>query len=646
MENETEAARIYEFEDFRFNANEQELKRGAERITLTPKAVELLGVLIERRGQIVGREEILEKIWHDAYVDESNLTVTVSMLRRAFGVKANDKHFIETVPKRGYRFNAEVRQPETLIVERQTQTRIKIQETETADDAKNSLLKNFDRRNRHSLALLAIVVCVVVFGAGLTFYLSRAGNQKASAFFADGNAPRGIAVLPLKNLSREPDDESLSVGLTDALISKLSNVKNLRVRPTRAVLPFAANEETVQAIGEKLQVETVLEGTIQREGERLRVSVQLVRTVDNEVLWAGNFDETTDNLFKFQDAFAANITDTLAFKLTEEERNRIARRETDNAEAFQLYLKGRYFWNKRTIKDFQKAIEFFEQARIKDPNYASAYAGLADSYKLLTEYNGMPAPEAYAKAREAATKAIELDPDSGEAHTSLAYTLAFYDWQWQEAEREFRKAIELNPNYATARQWHSEYLLVAGRFDEAAAELEQARQLDPTSMIIASDIAGYFYMRRQFDRSIEEAKKVIERDDKFVYAYAFLWIAQEQKGETKETAETIIKCAALYTTPALADEMKIAYERGGWHELWRVQYQQSADSPVAPYFSDYHRAMFALRTGDLEKTFNWLEKSLAARNRWIVNLKYDPQWDAIRADSRFGEIIRRTNLEP
>ena len=647
MENNRTDERIYEFEGFRLDASEHELKRGAARITLTPKAVELLTILIERRGQIVTREEILNNLWRDTYVDESNLTVTISMLRKAFGVKANDKHFIETVPKRGYRFNAEVRTLEELIVERQTRTHIKIQETETADEAKNPLLEHLNRRvGRQSFALLAVVICIVVFGAGLTFYLSRAANQTASALSADANAPRSIAVLPLKNLSKDAADESLSVGLTDALISKLSNVKNLAVRPTRAVLPFASNQETLHTIGEKLQVETVLEGTIQREGERLRVSVQLIRASDNQILWAGNFDEATDNLFKFQDAFAANITDTLAFKLTDDERNRLVRRETDNAEAFQLYLKGRYFWNKRTGKDFQKAIEFFEQARTKDPNYALAYVGLADSYKLLTEYNGMPAPEAYAKAREAATKAIELDPNSGEAHTSLAYTLAFYDWRWQEAENEFKRAIELNPNYATTRQWYSEYLVVVGRFDEAMSEIEQARQLDPTSLIIASDVAGHFYMARQFDRSIEQAKKVVERDDKFVYACAFLWIAQEQKGEIKAAAETIFKCAALYTPPELVAEMKTGYERGGWQELWRVQYKQSIALPMLAAFSDYHRAIFALRIGDRDKTFDWLEKSLTARNRWIVNLKYDPQWDAIRGDSRFGEIVRRINLEP
>ena len=569
------------------------------------------------------------------------------MLRRAFGVKASDKHFIETVPKHGYRFNAEVRTPEKLIVERQTLTRIKIQEIETTADAKNPLLENLNRRvGRQSFALLAVVIGVVIFGAGLTFYLSGAGNKTASALLAETDVPRSIAVLPFVNLSQDAADEPLSVGLTDALISKLSNVKNLAVRPTRAVLPFAGSQETLQIIGEKLQVETVLEGTIQREGERLRVSVQLIRAADSQILWAGSFDEQTVHLFKFQDAFAANITDTLAFKLTDEERNRINRRETDNAEAFQLYLKGRYFWNKRTAADLRKAVEFFERARAQDPNYSLAYVGLADSYQLLTEYGGMPAPEAFNRAREAAAKAIEIDPDSGEAHTSLAYTLAFHDWQWQEAEAAFKRAIELNPNYATTRQWYSEYLVVGGRFDEAMFEIEQARRLDPTSLIIAADVAGHFYMTRQFDRAIEEAKKVIERDDKFVYACAFLWIAHEQKGEINEAAAAILRCAAIYTPPELVAEIKTGYERGGWQELWRVQYEQSLAPPMLAAFSDYHRAIFALRTGNREKTFEWLGKSLTARNRWIVNLKYDPQWDAIRGDARFGEIVRRINLEP
>lgn len=438
----------------------------------------------------------------------------------------------------------------------------------------------------------------------------------------------------------------MSVGLTDALITKLSNVKNLAVRPTRAVLPFAASSEDLQTIGERLQVETVLEGTIQREGERLRVSVQLIRAADNRILWAGNFDEQTDDLFKFQDAFAANITDTLAFKLSDEERARLNRRETANAEAFQLYLKGRYFWNKHPVKDFQKAIEAFEQARMKDPNYALAYVGIADSYQLLTEYGGMPAPEAFNLAREAATKAIELDPDSGEARTSLAYTLAFHDWRWQEAEAEFKRAIELNPNYATARQWYSEFLIIFGRFDEANHEIEQAGKLDPTSLIVQSDVAGHFYMARRFDRAIEESKRVIERDDRFLFAYVFLWISLEQKKDLRASADALLKCDRIFTPPELFAEIQTAFERGGWEELWRVKYRQSTESPMREIFSHYHRAIFALRIGDREKTFEWLEKSLAARNRWIVNLKYDPQWDQIRGDARFSEIVRRINLEP
>lgn len=648
MENNHAEKKIYEFEGFRLDARQQELKRGAEKLALTPKAVELLTVLIERRGQTVTREEILELLWRDTYVDESNLTVTVSMLRKAFGARANDRHFIETVPKRGYRFNAEVRKlADELVVERQTKTHIKIEtvEDEKADAAKLEAMTNLDRRvRRQSVALVAVVACVVIFGAGLVFYFAR-GSENAQTFAAGtANQPRAIAVLPLKNLSKDAD-ESLSIGLTDALISKLGNVKTLAVRPTSAILPFAAATETPQTVGKQLKVEAVLEGTIQKIGERVRVSVQLVRTADNQVLWSGNFDEEARDLFKFQDAFAASISEALAFKLTDAERNRLARRETDNGEAFQLYLKGRYYWNKRTVKDFQTSIEFFEQAREKDPDYALAYVGLADAFQLLTEYGGMSAAEAYAKAREAATRAIELDPNAGEAHTSLAYIAAFYDWKFAEAEREFQRAIELAPNYATARQWHSEYLIAAGRFDEAFAEIERARQLDPTSLIIASDIAGHFYMTRQFDKAVEQSNRVLEMNANFLYAYAFLWLAHEQKGNFAEAADALLKCDAIFTPPELFNAERAAYERGGWKQIWQVKYEQATAPPMSAIYSDYHRAIFAFRTGDRERTFEWLEKSFQARNRWIVNLKYDPQWDAIRQDARFDELVRKVGFE-
>lgn len=358
MENNRAGKKIYEFEGFRLDTREAELKRGAERLALTPKAVELLTILIERRGQTVGREEILNQLWQDTYVDESNLTVTVSMLRKVFGTRANDRRFIETVPKRGYRFNANVKEiGDEMVVERQTKTRVKIETIEDENAEGATAVKQLNRQmRRQSLALAGIAVFLV--GAILIFYFTRGANQKAQTVFADSNQPRTIAVLPLKNLSGDAN-ETLSVGLSDALISKLGNVKSLVVRPTSAVLPFASNRETPQAVAEKLNVETILDGTIQQSGDRVRVSVQLVRAVDNQVLWAGNFNEQATDLFRFQDAFARQISDALPLQISGEERARLTRRETESRAAYDAYLKGRYFWNKRNLgsdENLQKAI--------------------------------------------------------------------------------------------------------------------------------------------------------------------------------------------------------------------------------------------------------------------------------------------------
>jgi DNA-binding winged helix-turn-helix (wHTH) protein/TolB-like protein len=615
--------RIYEFEGFRLDADEHELWRGSEQVALTHKAVELLTLLIERRGSTVTKEEILEKLWPDTYIDENNLAVTVSMLRKAFGERAFDRKFIETIPKRGYRFVAEVGEPNAtgLLIEKHTVANITVKESA--------------RPRRHVVLLAALIL---ILGVTMGYIALRPASSEPGRTAA----VRTIAVLPFKDLSGK-HDESVSIGLTDALITKLGGIQGLAVRPTGAVLSLTG---TPQEIGEKLKVEFVLFGTVQRDAERIRVAVQLINVRDNDILWTSNFDDKFSDLFKIQDAFAAQIAQSLSVNISDDERSRLARRETENGEAYQLYIRGRYFWNKRTLESFKKSIELFEDARQKDPAFALAYVGLADSYQLLSEYGGMPASEAFEKARSASRKAIELDPGLGEAHASLAYTLAFYDWKWPEAEAAFKRAIELDPNYATARQWYGEYLLVQGRFDESLAEILKAQELDPLSLIINSDIAGHHYMTRQFDKAIAQSQKVVEMDPNFIFGWSFLWVSHEQLGMTNEAAQAVFRCNSIYTPTAIVDEQRAAYEKGGWPELWRLMYKQWTEPPMAALYGDYHRALAAVRTGDTEETFYWLEKSAAARQRWFVNLKYDPEWDAIRSDARFDELVRKANLEP
>jgi tetratricopeptide (TPR) repeat protein len=275
-----------------------------------------------------------------------------------------------------------------------------------------------------------------------------------------------------------------------------------------------------------------------------------------------------------------------------------------------------------------------------------AYVGVADSYLLLSEYGGIPTAEAVPKSRTASQQAIDLDPGLGEAHASLAYTLAFHDWKWSEAEIEFRRAIDLSPNYATAHQWYSEYLIVNGRFEEGIAEINKASQLDPLSLIISSAIAGHYYMSRRYDKAIEQAKKVLEMDPKFIYAHAFLWLSYEQAGMIEQAAEAMFVGDSVYLPQEAVAAERAAYEKGGWRGVWQMKYDQMTTPPFDAVYSDYHRALAALRIGDFEKTFQWLERSGEKRHRWFPNLNYDPEWDPIRSDPRFADLVRKASLDP
>ena len=378
--------RVYEFSGFRLDVDEHELWRGSEQVPVTHKAIELLKLLVEHRGTTVTKEEILEKLWPETYIDENNLAVTVSMLRKAFGERAFDRKFIETIPKRGYRFVADVKEP-SLLIEKHTLAEITVREPGP-------------RKAMRQMLVIAVPILVLAVGA-LYFALNRVPTGTDGQADLPKPKVRTIAVLPLKDLSGKHDD-SVCIGLTDALITKLGALRGLAVRPTGAVLALTG---TPQEIGEKLRVESVLHGTIQRDGENIRVAVQLINVADNSVIWTSNFDDKYSDLFKIQDAFAAQIANNLSLTVSEDELARLARRDTNNSKAYEHYVKGRYFWNQRTKEAFVKAIDEYEQAIAIDPGYAHAHAGIADAYLLLGVWGARPPREVMIKAKQAAAKA-------------------------------------------------------------------------------------------------------------------------------------------------------------------------------------------------------------------------------------------------
>lgn len=616
---------IYEFGEFQLNIEEKQLRRlNGELIQLSPKVFDLLTFLVENNNRLLTKQELLDKVWADSFVEEGNLKINIHTLRKIL-----PESFIETVPRHGYRFTSEVRKLEV--------------------DEKNEPIRDSVEHfapNRRNWWIVPVVFLLIGFSAfGVYRFFESAKPQPNNKTITLFKPNKTVAVLPFKNLTKDKKDEFLSVGLADSLITKLGSIARISVRPTSAVLPF---NETVspQLISEKLQVENILEGTIQRTGNRIKISVQMVQMPNNQVLWANSFEENESDLLKLQESISAQIVKSLEINLNQEEQNLFARNATSSEEAYELYLKGRFHWNKRTKDDLGKSIAFFENAVKSDANFALAYAGMAEAFQLYGEYGGMSSAEAFEKSRQAANKALEINPSLAEAHNSLAYTLAFYDWNWTEAEKEFQKAIELNPNYPTARQWYGEFLLVFGRFEESLNQIQQAQQLDPTSLIIASDLAGVFYTARRYDECIEQTNKVLQQDDKFSYGYAFQWLCYEGKNDIPKAFESLQKGDLQLFPKEIVVQQESAYQKDGWQGVWKYKEEFFDKFPSNQFVNNFTRAFISMRAGNTKKTFEWLEKSYQARERWFVNLKFDPQWDSLRSDKRFKELISKAHLTP
>lgn len=647
-----EEKRIYEFGEFRLETGELELYRRNERLALPQKSLEMLAFLIERRGQTVTKNELLDEIWRDTFVDENNLAVNVAALRRAFGVKATDKTFIETVSRRGYRFTADVREisaQSDLIFEKLTETRITLNETRETLESENKInVLTSSSRRRHRTTLFAAVVVVLLGGFLVYFYRSSFNQISSTAPIGAANIPRTIAVLPLKNLSAANEtDEALSIGLTDALISRLGNIRGLAVRPTSAVLAFPNENQTPALAGEKLNVEAVLDGRIHRENNRIRVSVQLVKTADGAVLWAENFDERDADLFKIEDSISTRIADALRLKITDAERAQLARRQTEDFEAYKLYLRGRHAWNKRTKEGLQNSIQLFQQAIDRDPAFALAFAGLADSYALLSEYNVAPPMETFPKAKAAANRALEIDLNLAEAHTTLAYVLASYDWNFAEAGREYLRAIELNLNYATAHQWYGELLMGLQRFDEAEREFNRAAELDPFSPIIQCDLGLLAYYKRDYDAAIVHYQKTIQSFPNFPTVYAQITLVYERQGNFDEAAGAMIEFLRLSGIDEKGTTfMREVYKKQGYKGFLQMLVAGTNDEAQKRYVPAFVQAFYYARLGDRENTLIWAEKAFDERHRYVAYIEPDPDFDFLRDDPRFQNLLERVRSQP
>lgn len=626
-----------EFGTFRLIPDERLLLREGEPVSLPPKVFDALVLLVENEGHLIGKNDLLDRLWPDSFVEEATLARTISSLRKALGENGGTK-YIETVPKRGYRFVAPVQN----VFEHKPAIRQLVPEhpippnaaaeTDLPEPAPDTLFGKILSR--------PTIIAVSLIGALISIALMISWNQQA----LPTNEVRSIAVLPFHQLGEGERDETLEFGMADTLIARLSNLKRIIVRPTSAVSKYVGAKPEAVAVGRDLKVDAVVEGSIQKSGERIRVTVQLISTADGAPLWADKFDANFTDIFSVQDSISEQVVRALALQLTGEERQLVTKRPTENTEAYRLYITGRYFWNKRSTENLRKSIGYYEQAIAHDPKYALAYTGLADCYQLMAEYHAGRPDQGFPKAKEYALKALEIDPDLSEAHTSLAYTLAFYDWDWPGAERAFKRAIELDPNYATAHQWYGEYLIAMGRFEEARAEHDKALELNPTSLIFHMELASVFYVTRQFDESIAMSKRVIEMEPSFPFSYAYLSFAYNQKGMKAEAAAAYIDCIRFFGEVEEANELKETLAREGVQAMWLRRIEQVDRPEKKKTFPAQWRALLHIWAGQKKEALDWLDIAFERRDRWMVNARYSPEMDPLRSEPRFQELLVRIGL--
>ncbi len=658
-----QSKRLYEFGPFCVDPVSRFLLRGGAPVQLTPKAFDILLVFIQNSGHVLDKDELMKAVWPDTVVEENNLTRNISALRKALGESPNEHRYIVTIPGRGYRFVASVNEArdarEELIVRERTRSHLIVKEEETTEqdevEGKNAFqnaLRPTGRNERAAnrrLRLAFAGVCVLLVGLSVALFYFWSSNKSKQT--VAGAPVKSIAVLPFKPLSADDSDEYLGLGMADSLITELSNIKQIVVRPTSAVRKYGGLEQDPIAAGREQGVDAVLEGSIQRSGERMRVTVRLMNVRDGTALWAYKCDGQCADIFALQDLISEDVAQALTLKLTGEEYKRLTKRYTGSKAAYQSYIKGRYFWNKRTEEGFRKGIEYFEQAIANDPDYALAYAGMADCYNLLSSYYMLPQKETYPKAKAAAIKALEIDNAIAEAHVSLAYVKLNYDWDWAGAEREYKRAIDLSPNYATAHQWYAWQLMLMGRGDEAIRQMRRAQEIDPLSLAINTDLGLQFYYMRQYDQAIVEYRKALEMDPGMVQIHSYLFFAYLYDGRYGEAFEEQGKAITLLggrpesVAARIEDlaELKKAYAVSGEKGYWQKQLDIAKKDANQTYGPASLAGFYAV-LGEKDQAFELLEKAYEERAELMLYLKVDPLFDNLRSDPRFADLARRVGL--
>jgi len=483
-----------------------------------------------------------------------------------------------------------------------------------------------------------LAVLLILFGLNVGGLRDRVFDGTSQARI------ESIAVLPFANLSNDPKTEYLSDGITETLINNLSQLPNLAVMSRNTVFRYKGQPPDLQKVGRELHVRAILTGRLIQTGDELLISVNLEDVQNSRQLWGEQYNRKLSNLVSVQQEIAGDIYGRLRPRLAGEERKLLAKRPTENVEAYQLYLQGLFYWNKWTQADFKRAADFFTQAAQKDSRYALSYAGLADTYSLLGDAGYLPPSEAWPKAKAAAMQALEIDDTLPEAHTSLGLVKEHFEWDWTGAEREFRRAIELNPNSATAHHWYGDYLANMGRSEEGLRETKKAQELDPLSLIINTTLGKQLYLAGKNDQAVEQLRKVLDIDAKFAPARPLLVEVYAGMGKQKEAVAEREKILSLSGSPELAASIEEDFSKGGYKGVLQSWLDGLTEISKYGYISPYNIAQAYMRMGEKEKTFSWLEKAYEEHDSGLVSLAVEPMFDPIRSDPRFKDLLRRMKL--
>jgi TolB-like protein/DNA-binding winged helix-turn-helix (wHTH) protein/Tfp pilus assembly protein PilF len=607
-----------------------ELRRGDSVLKLEKIPMELLILLVEHKDWLVGREEIIERLWgKDVFLDtEQGINTAIRKIRQALHDDPAQPRFVQTVVGKGYRFTAPIN-----VVK------------PAAEGSKASTDRIIPAARAHQWWIIGMAIAALLAVVVAALVSMRTVGWPARLFGRTEQPIGSIAVLPLENLSGNPAEEYFADGMTEALITDLAKIRALRVISRTSVMRYKGMRKPLPEIARELNVDAVVEGAVMRSGDRVRITAQLIYAPTDRHLWAESYDRDAQDILALQSEVAGAIAREVSVTLTPDERIGLAHRPPVSMEAYDAYLRGRYYWNQRTEAGLQKGIEFFQRAIELDPTNALAYSGLADCYTGLGYGSYLAPKDSFPAAKKAAARAIELDATLAEPHASLAYARLYYDWDWAEAEREFQRALALNANYATAHHWYSVYLTAMGRPQEALVQIKEAQKLDPLSLIINTDIGFESYYSGRYDEAVEQLRPVIAANPNFPLAHLWLGRTYQQKQMYEEAlteykqAESVLRDWPV-TMAAIGNVYGLSHQRP---EAFTVL-GDLKELSKRKYVTAYGIALVYAGLGKSDQAFAWLDRGYEERTHWLVWLKLDPRWDSLRSDSRFQDLLHRMNL--